>query len=113
MELEKPLDAAYYRDHKRWAEELKAVMEAAKLKRPSWSVGPMAAGLYEYLMKYGDKNIAGINFVGAFTKLFRSYWPCNARRDEDGVRKPGGNIENTRSFLNSRRPKPCRCKSWK
>ena len=39
---EKPLDAAHYRDHKRWAEELNAVMEGAKLKRPilvGWSYG--------------------------------------------------------------------------
>ena len=37
---DKPLDAAYYLDHKRWADELKAVMEAAGLKKPflaGWS----------------------------------------------------------------------------
>ena len=39
---DKPLDAVFYRDHKRWADELKAVMETAKLKKPvliGWSDG--------------------------------------------------------------------------
>src|SRR5918992_4353236 len=39
---EKPLDAVYYQDHKRWADELKAVIETAQLKNPvlvGWSYG--------------------------------------------------------------------------
>jgi pimeloyl-ACP methyl ester carboxylesterase len=63
---DKPLDAAFYRDHKRWADEVKAVMEAAKLKKPvlvGWSYGGRI--IAEYLMEYGDKNIGGIHFVDA------------------------------------------------
>jgi non-heme chloroperoxidase len=98
---EKPLDAAYYRDHKRWAEELNAVMEAAKLKRPilvGWSYGGRI--VVEYLMKYGDKNIAGINFVGAFTKvvpeLLGPATPAVMKMVSENLAE---NIENTRSFL--------------
>ncbi len=45
-------------------------MEAARLKKPflvGWSYGGRI--ILEYLTEYGDKNIAGINFVSAFTKL--------------------------------------------
>ena len=98
---EKPLDAAHYRDHKRWAEEVNAVMEGAKLKRPilvGWSYGGRI--IVEYLMEYGDKNIAGINFVGAFTKvvpeLLGSATPAVMKMVSEN---PAENIENTRSFL--------------
>ncbi|HEX4990241.1 MAG TPA: alpha/beta hydrolase [Candidatus Binatia bacterium] len=98
---EKPFDAAYYRDHKRWAEELNAVMEGAKLKRPilvGWSYGGRI--VVEYLMKYGDKNIAGINFVGAFTKvvseLLGPATPAVMKMVSENLAE---NIENTRSFL--------------
>jgi len=67
---DKPLDPLYYRDHRRWAEELHAVIDQTKLKKPvlvGWSYGGRIVA--EYLMQYGDKNIAGINFVGAFTKV--------------------------------------------
>src|SRR5512139_578071 len=67
---DKPLDEVFYRDPRRWAAEVKAVMEAAKLKKPvlvGWSYGGRI--IAEYLMEYGDKDIAGINFVGAFLKV--------------------------------------------
>jgi non-heme chloroperoxidase len=98
---EKPLDAAYYRDHKRWAEELNAVMEGAKLKRPilvAWSYGGRI--VVEYLMKYGDKNIAGINFVGAFTKVVPELLgPATLAVMKMVSENLAENIENTRSFL--------------
>jgi non-heme chloroperoxidase len=98
---EKPLDAAHYRDHKRWAEELNAVMEGAKLKRPilvGWSYGGRI--IVEYLMEYGDKNIAGINFVGAFTKVVPELLgPATPAVMKMVSENPAENIENTRSFL--------------
>ena len=97
----KPLDAAFYRDHKRWADELKAVMEAAKLKKPvlvGWSYGGRI--ITEYLMEYGDKNIAGINFVGAFTKVDKEILgpatPAVLKMSSENLAE---NIENTLSFL--------------
>jgi non-heme chloroperoxidase len=98
---EKPLDAAHYRDHKRWAEELNAVIEAAKLKRPllvGWSYGGRI--VVEYLMEYGDKNISGINFVGAFTKVVPELLgPATPAVMKMVSENPAENIENTRSFL--------------
>jgi len=98
---EKPLDAAYYRDHKRWADELNGVMEGAELKRPvlvGWSYGGRI--IVEYLMEYGDKNIAGINFVGAFTKVVPELLgPATAAVMKMVSEDLAENIENTRSFL--------------
>ena len=97
----KPLDAAYYRDHKRWADELQAVIDAAQLKRPvlvGWSYGGRI--IVEYLMEYGDKNIAGINFVGAFTKvvpeLLGPATPAVMKMASENLEE---SIESTRSFL--------------
>ena len=98
---DKPLDPAYYRDHRRWAGELKAVMEGAKLKKPvlvGWSYGGRI--IAEYLMEYGDSNIAGINFVAAFTKvvpeLFGPAIPAVFKMSSENLTE---NIENTLSFL--------------
>jgi non-heme chloroperoxidase len=98
---DKPLDPEYYRDHRRWAGELKAVMEGAKLNKPvlvGWSYGGRI--IAEYLMEYGDKNIAGINFIGAFTKLVRELLgpatPAVLKMSSENL---SDNIENTLSFL--------------
>lgn len=67
---DKPPDPVFYREHRRWAGELRSVMEAANLKKPvlvGWSYGGRI--IAEYLMEHGDKNIAGVNFVGAFLKV--------------------------------------------
>ena len=97
----KPLDAAYYRDHKRWADEVHAIIDAANLKRPvlvGWSYGGRI--IVEYLMEYGDKNIAGINFVSAFTKvvpeLLGAATPAVMKMASEELAE---NIANTRSFL--------------
>ena len=62
---DKPLEATYYNNGERFADELKAVLDGAKLKRPilvGWSYGTRI--ISDYLLKYGDAAIAGINFVG-------------------------------------------------
>jgi len=98
---DKPLDPAYYRDHRRWAGELKTVMEGAKVKKPvlvGWSYGGRI--IAEYLMEYGDKDIAGINFVAAFTKVVRELLgpatPAVLKMSSENLAE---NIENTLSFL--------------
>jgi non-heme chloroperoxidase len=66
---DKPLDAAFYRESPRWAQELDSVIAAAHLQRPvlvGWSYGGRV--ICDYLVIYGDGSIAGINFVGAATK---------------------------------------------
>jgi pimeloyl-ACP methyl ester carboxylesterase len=98
---DKPLEAVYYRDHKRWAGELKTVMETAKLRKPilvGWSYGGRI--IAEYLMAYGDKNIAGINFVGAFLKVDnQTRGPATPTVLKMASEDVAENIENTIAFL--------------
>ena len=98
---DKPLDGVFYRDRNRWAEELKAVMESAKLKKPvlvGWSYGGRI--IAEYLMEYSDTDIAGINFVGAFTKVDReTLGPATPAVLKMASESLAENIENTQSFL--------------
>lgn len=61
---DKPFDANLYNDSVKFAEELKAVMDAVGLKRPilvGWSFG--ARIIADYLLKYGSASLAGINFI--------------------------------------------------
>ncbi len=100
---DKPLDPAYYKDHKRWADEVNAVIAGAKLKKPvlvGWSYGGRI--IIEYLMEYGDKNIAGINFVAAFTKIVPELLgPAAPAARKMASENLAENIENTISFLKS------------
>lgn len=62
------LDA--YADADRWADDVAAVIEQAKLRRPvlvGWSLGGFVAGAY--LRKYGGSGVGGVNLVDAVTKL--------------------------------------------
>lgn len=63
-ESDKPTDPAYYRDGRRWADELAAVIEGAELARPvlvGWSLGGRV--LRQYLMHHGDGRLGGLHFV--------------------------------------------------
>jgi pimeloyl-ACP methyl ester carboxylesterase len=63
-ESAKPFDPAFYRDGRRWADELEAVIDGAALTKPilvGWSLGGRV--LRQYLMHYGDRRIGGLNFV--------------------------------------------------
>ena len=67
---EKPSDASYYADGKRWGDELNAVIQAKQLKRPvlvGWSLGGPV--LTNYLGTYGDTQIAGIVYVDGIIEL--------------------------------------------
>ncbi|SDP90732.1 alpha/beta hydrolase [Phyllobacterium sp. OV277] len=66
----KPEDPESYSDPKLWADDIKAVIDGAKLHRPvlvGWSLGGYVAGAY--LNRYGGSHIAGINLVDAVVKL--------------------------------------------
>jgi pimeloyl-ACP methyl ester carboxylesterase len=66
----KPISPGAYADADRWADDVGAVIAAAKLRRPvlvGWSLGGFVAGAY--LRKHGGSAIAGINLVDAVTKL--------------------------------------------
>jgi len=63
-ESAKPSDPAFYREGRRWADELLAVIDAAGLAEPvlvGWSLGGRV--LRQYLMHYGDARIGGLHFV--------------------------------------------------
>jgi len=67
---DKPAALDAYSDADKWADDVAAVIAAAKLRRPvlvGWSLGGYVAGAY--LRKYGAGAIAGINLVDAVTKL--------------------------------------------
>lgn len=62
---DKIMDPKLYNSWEKFAEELNAVIQAANLKRPvlvGWSYGSRIAS--DYLKKYGDSKIGGLNFVG-------------------------------------------------
>jgi pimeloyl-ACP methyl ester carboxylesterase len=66
----KPAGAEPYRDGRRWADDLAAVLAAAKATKPvlvGWSLG--AAVITNYLAAYGDGGIAGAVYVGGVIEL--------------------------------------------
>jgi pimeloyl-ACP methyl ester carboxylesterase len=63
---DKPLAPAFYQDGRRWADDVRAVMAGAGLRRPvlvGWSLGGRV--IRQYLIYYGDAGLAGINIVSA------------------------------------------------
>jgi pimeloyl-ACP methyl ester carboxylesterase len=65
---DKPRDA--YHDSKLWADDVKAVMDTLQLDHPvlsGWSYGPLV--FLDYIRHYGEDDIAGLQFIGAVTKL--------------------------------------------
>jgi pimeloyl-ACP methyl ester carboxylesterase len=65
-ESAKPLDASYYKEGRRWADELAAVIAGAGLDRPvllGWSLGGRV--IRQYLIHHGDRAISGLHFVSS------------------------------------------------
>jgi non-heme chloroperoxidase len=63
-------DGIYYREGKRWGDELNAVILAAGFHKPvlvGWSLGGLV--ILNYLKSYGQKAVAGLVFVHAVTKF--------------------------------------------
>jgi len=61
---DKPVDPNYYNDSAKFAEELRAVMDAAGVRRPilvGWSFGTRI--IADYLLKFGSAGLAGLNLV--------------------------------------------------
>jgi pimeloyl-ACP methyl ester carboxylesterase len=66
---EKPDDALYYREAQRWADELNAVIQHAKLTRPVVVVWSYAGRVVlDYLKIYGGEHLGGLVFVNATTR---------------------------------------------
>ena len=71
---DKPDDKARYHDNKAWGDEVKAVMDAAGLKRPvlvGWSYAGRVVS--DYVTTHGPDKLAGINFVDASIKFFPEF----------------------------------------
>jgi len=67
---DKPEVPEAYADAARWADDLKAVIDTAGLRRPvivGWSLGGLVIGCY--LARHGSERVAGVNLVDAVTRL--------------------------------------------
>ncbi len=81
---EKPTDA--YGDSKLWADDIQAVLTTLKLDRPvlsGWSYGGVI--ISDYVRIYGDRQLGGIHFVGALTKLGDALLPLLGKEFVDQV----------------------------
>src|SRR5205085_10151353 len=70
-----PPEPERYRDDQRWADDLAAVIAAARLKSPTlvaWSYGGRVVA--DYVRSHGQDRIAAINYVAAITKADRAFW---------------------------------------
>lgn len=65
---DKPVEKAAYHENKRWADDVKAIIDTLKLEKPTL-VGWSYAGrvVSDYLMVYGDGNVAAVSYVAALT----------------------------------------------
>ena len=71
---EKPLGAEYYGDSRLWADDLAAVIEQVAPERPvlvAWSYGGFVVA--DYLERFGQAGIAGLNLVGAAVMLHPTF----------------------------------------
>jgi len=68
-----PLERNDYADGEKWADDVAAIIAQLELTRPvliGWSYGGCV--ICDYLKRYGDSKIAGINFVSAAVALGRN-----------------------------------------
>ena len=66
---DKPNDKAAYHENKRWADDVKAIIDELKIDKPvlvGWSYAGRVVS--DYLMAYGDGGVSGVNYVAAMTK---------------------------------------------
>ena len=98
---DKPLEALFYIEPHRWADEVLTVIDATGLRRPvlvGWSYGGRIVS--DYLMRHGDADLAGVNYVCANTNR-----ELNARspalKDMAGMASKSfeSNVESTRAFV--------------
>ncbi len=69
-----PAGAEHYADGDLWADDLHGVIETLGLVSPiivAWSYGGLV--LADYLRKYGDTALGGVNFVGAALVIGKDY----------------------------------------
>jgi len=98
---DKPTTPEYYKEAKRWADEVQAVIDQTGLRKPvlvGWSYGGRIVN--DYLLTYGTGRVAGIDFVAATSKADPSLFGPGLR-----FLKPmtegdlAANIDATKQFL--------------
>jgi non-heme chloroperoxidase len=98
---DKPLEPEKYKESKGWADEVKAVIDAARLKRPvlvGWSYGGRV--IADYLKVHGASGLAGLNYVAAVTKSDPSFFGDGLRVQPQMLSEDlATNIAATRQFL--------------
>ncbi|MFG1429638.1 alpha/beta hydrolase [Xanthobacter sp. V2C-8] len=98
---DKPLDPRFYKEPRRWADELAAVIAGSGLKRPilvGWSYAGRIIG--DYLLHHGDAGLGGIVFVDAATANAREFYgTCNRLMRSMCVDDLAQNITATRAFV--------------
>ncbi len=72
---DKPFEPEKYKESRAWADEVQAVIDVAKLKRPvlvGWSYGGRV--IADYLRIQGAARLAGLNYVDAVSKSDPSFF---------------------------------------
>ena len=105
---DKPLEPAYYKESRRWADEVQAVIDYFQLKKPVLSGWSYAGRIIcDYLTYYPQEKLSGINFVGATTKSGPNlFGPAAGYLGKMGSEDLTTNIEATINFLRACTAKP-------
>ena len=100
---DKPLEPEKYKELKAWADEVQAVIDAAKLKRPvlvGWSYGGRV--IADYLRVHGAARLAGLNYVDAVSKTDPSFFGDGLKVQPQMLSEDlATNIAATRIFLHN------------
>ena len=99
---DKPVDPACYTDGQRWSDEVAAVIDGMRLRRPTvvaWSHG--GAILAEYLARHGHARLAAIVFVAAAIRPGTDHLGPVLRANVAGMTAGdlASNIAATRAFV--------------
>jgi pimeloyl-ACP methyl ester carboxylesterase len=99
---DKPLEPKFYREGPRWADELAAVLDHARVKRPvlvAWSYGVRIVA--DYLAHYGPGRVAGLNLVGSKTNSDPAFASATAAEHQRGMAFDdlAANIRHTIAFV--------------
>jgi non-heme chloroperoxidase len=100
---DKPLEPLKYKESKAWADEVQAVINVAKLKRPvlvGWSYGGRV--IADYLRIRGTDNLAGLHYVDAVSKSDPSFFGDGLKVQPLMLSEDlATNIAATRTFLHN------------
>lgn len=96
-----PVGCEWYYEDKLWADDLAAVMEAARAERAvlvAWSYGGRVVS--DYVRVHGQDRLAGIVYVGAVTKSASAFWGPAMKITGDMLSEDiSANIAATRQFV--------------